>query len=82
MGESLLILPREFGHVEKISEGPKGLPDQQGHDSVHARQTPAGNVGEEAGQSPRRRKRLLSHGKNRVMQPHWVQSRAIAQLSK
>ena len=53
-----------------------------GHDSVHARQTPAGNVGEEAGQSPRRRKRLLSHGKNRVMQPHWVQSRAIAQLSK
>ena len=38
MGEPLLILSREFGHVEKISERAKEFSNQQRHASLLSRQ--------------------------------------------
>ena len=34
MGESLRLLSRKFGYIEKVSERAKGFPSQQGNDSL------------------------------------------------
>ena len=49
MGESLRVVSRELGYVEKISERAKGFPNRQGHDSLFSGQTFAPVFGEEAG---------------------------------
>jgi hypothetical protein len=48
MVESLRVLSRKFGYIEKVSERAKGFPSQQRHDSLFFSQTLACGFGEEA----------------------------------
>jgi len=48
MGESLRVISRKFGYIEKVSELAKGFPSQQGHDSLFCGQTVARGFGEKA----------------------------------
>jgi len=48
LGESLRVVSRELGYIEKVSERAKGFPNHQGDDSLFCGQTLARAAGEEA----------------------------------